>query len=286
MSEATDSLLTEFARVSKRHPCPVCGKPDWCLAGHDGNRVLCTRVFAGAQAVWGRDRELNLHSRDGKAIKREALIEPRPIVRAAPIDFAPTSEHCQNMVDPSLVQGLAESLGLSAASLECLGIGWEDERGAWTFPMRNEIGGIIGIRLRKPDGFKYAISGSQNGLFMSPADIDEPQGPILLPEGPTDTAACIDLGFTAVGRPSCSAGGSFLSKYVRRVRADVVVVSDNDTAGIAGAEKLANELMPHARSVRLIRPLRAKDIRAWKQKGAIHESLKALIAATPLWRRK
>ena len=130
MSRATDSLLREFARASKRMPCPICGKPDWCLIGHDRNRVLCARIDIGAQAHWGRDRELHLHALDGKAIKREALVQPMPIVRPDPIDFAPTAEHCQEMASPDRVIALAESLGLSSASLECLGIGWECERGA------------------------------------------------------------------------------------------------------------------------------------------------------------
>ena len=30
-------------RVSAAHPCPVCGKPDWCLVAPDGTAAICTR---------------------------------------------------------------------------------------------------------------------------------------------------------------------------------------------------------------------------------------------------
>ena len=37
-----------FARVSRRHPCEICGKPDWCVFTRDGEISICMRVSAGA----------------------------------------------------------------------------------------------------------------------------------------------------------------------------------------------------------------------------------------------
>lgn len=34
-------------RVNKRQPCPICGKPDWCLLDPAGNWAICMRVCGG-----------------------------------------------------------------------------------------------------------------------------------------------------------------------------------------------------------------------------------------------
>src|SRR4030042_3642665 len=32
-----------FLRVNRHNPCPVCGKPDWCMISPDGKAVICAR---------------------------------------------------------------------------------------------------------------------------------------------------------------------------------------------------------------------------------------------------
>ena len=46
-------------RVSKQRPCPVCGKPDWCLIARDGSAAICARIAEGSvkqcgEAGWFR----------------------------------------------------------------------------------------------------------------------------------------------------------------------------------------------------------------------------------------
>lgn len=38
----------EFARVSKKSKCQICGKPDWCTYTKDGELAVCMRVSAGS----------------------------------------------------------------------------------------------------------------------------------------------------------------------------------------------------------------------------------------------
>ncbi len=33
-----------WQRVSRRNPCPVCHKPDWCLIARDGTAAICARI--------------------------------------------------------------------------------------------------------------------------------------------------------------------------------------------------------------------------------------------------
>jgi len=34
----------QWLRVNRRNPCPVCGKPDWCLLAPDGETAICART--------------------------------------------------------------------------------------------------------------------------------------------------------------------------------------------------------------------------------------------------
>ncbi|MEP7342595.1 MAG: DUF3854 domain-containing protein [Acidobacteriota bacterium] len=40
-----------YARVSKRRPCRVCGKPDWCIYTRDEQVTICMRVSQGARRI-------------------------------------------------------------------------------------------------------------------------------------------------------------------------------------------------------------------------------------------
>ncbi len=39
---------TGFSRVSKKHPCEICGKPDWCTEIDDGRLAYCMRQSFGS----------------------------------------------------------------------------------------------------------------------------------------------------------------------------------------------------------------------------------------------
>jgi hypothetical protein len=186
---------------------------------------------------------------------------------------------------------LAAGLGVSAESLGRLGVGWSARHRAWTFPMVDVDGHVLGIRLRCPGGKKLSVRGGREGLFI-PSVTPEPSPPAPLPhrgegrlllvcEGPTDTAALLDLGFSAVGRPSCLGGVKLLVELVQRVKpADVVIVGDRDAPGQRGAESLAAVLVAYCPALRIIAPPAGiKDAREWRRRGATRADVQSLVDA-------
>jgi hypothetical protein len=181
------------------------------------------------------------------------------------------------------VERLAASIGVSPGSLSRLKIAWAAPHQAWAFPMCNDKHQTIGIRLRAENGQKWAVRGSRNGIFW-PSDLGS-TGPLLVCEGPTDTAALLDLGYDAIGRPSCAGAVDIVVEAVLRVRRrHVVVVADADGPGIDGADRLAQALTEAGRRPKVIRPLQGEDARAWVQAGATRAVLDDFIANTLYWR--
>jgi hypothetical protein len=141
----------------------------------------------------------------------------------------------------------------------------------------------IGIRLRAEDGHKWAVAGSHNGLFW-PDDLIGGR-PLLICEGPTDTAAMLDLGCDAIGRPSCTGAVDMVIEVVRHLRCrDVIVVADADGPGIEGADRLAQAMTEAGRRPKVIRPLRGKDARTWVWAGATRAVVDTVVANALYWR--
>jgi phage/plasmid primase-like uncharacterized protein len=245
--------------------------------------VICPRVESPKRAGEAGWLHVLRDERDrGMRTTRTWHVPLRPAVAggAAEADLATLAQACAEALHPlSLRLGLlSRQLGVSEASLRRLGVGWSAIHRAWTFPMSGAAGEVRGIRLRGPDGRKWAVAGGREGLFI-PDRLDAAQR-LLICEGPTDTAAALDMGCEAVGRPSCTGGAGLLLRLVRDRRpAEVVVVADQDAPGQSGAAALAAELRGYVRVVRVITPP-AKDLRAWRQSGATADDLAALIAAT------
>ena len=260
----TPSRPIPWRRVSREHPCPICRRGDWCTVAPDGAAVCCMRaqsdrpVKNGGWMHWLTERPVR------------PLPPPRPVRQAPAEDFA--AMHAAWAADTRMeaVCDLAEVLGVSYRALYHLGSAWAPQHAAWAFPMRDGEGAIIGIRLRAEDGRKWAVRGSRAGLIYATA-LDG-AAPLLICEGPTDTAAAMTLGFAAVGRPSCRGQEDLLRARLRLWRDDVVIVADHDAPkdsgqrpGLAGAMDLAAELR---RPVRCILPGPCKDIREWVRAGA------------------
>lgn len=96
--------------------------------------------------------------------------------------------------------------------------------------------------------------------------VDESGLPIIIIEGQTDTATALDMGFTAIGRPSALCNTADLEKIV--AGKDVIIVGENDdTAGIPGMEKTFVNLEGKCKTViKILPPDGSKDLRAWKSR--------------------
>ncbi|MEN6405265.1 MAG: toprim domain-containing protein [Thermoguttaceae bacterium] len=272
-------------RVSKRRPCPICGKPDWCLFAGDPtspNAAICQRVQSPKRC--GEAGWLHILRHDGPAwsprVRRIELSAAHITTPALNLDTL--AADCTAAVRSDVLERLAVTLGVSVESLRRLGVGWSAQHRAWTFPMKNVAGNVLGIRLRLSNGKKLSVKGGKEGLFV-PEGIDA-HSLLLVCEGPTDTAAMLDLGFFAVGRPSCTVGVKLLVELVMKWKpANVIIVADGDLPGRRGAEALASVLCAYARSVRIITPpFSVKDARQWKLNGATPSDVQAAIDAAPI----
>lgn len=277
------TLLNAYKRVTRRQRCPVCDRPDWCLVARESSpsKAICQRVESPhprGEAGWLHQ----LHDAPSIRVDRPALEPERPSRCSA--EWTSLTIRYHAAVQPGLLAELAHNLGVSIDSLKALWIGWTGK--AWSFPMTDAEDNIIGIRLRGRDGSKWAEPGSRQGIFTPTGHIAAP-GPTLIVEGPTETAAAIDLGFAVVGRPSCSACVSMMVFYLRLLAmrrgtpVDAVIVSNRDKpdqrgrrAGQRGAGVLFRALLSACRSVRVILPPRGiKDLRDWKRAGLTRDEL-------------
>jgi DNA primase len=197
-------------------------------------------------------------------------------------------------VNPARLDRLAEQLGLSSQSLRRLNIGWagerwcrkcEQPRTAWSFPMSDVAGHTHGVRLRFVEcGHKSAVTGGHEGLFI-PRDLDW-SGRIFICEGPTDTAALLDLGLAAIGRPSCTGGVPLTAELLKGQRVgELVIFADHDRPGQSGAAALAGRARLFCPIVRIVTPPEGvKDARQWKQRGATAADVQGLVDAAPAFR--
>lgn len=213
-------------------------------------------------------------------------LPPPPHVRSAP---KPTVD-CGALMRDWRAQGgdlqpVSDQLGVSSRSLEFLGVCWSVERDAAAFPMYDATGHNretpIGIRLRTMDGHKFAVTGSRSGIFYPYVCYRDilPWKRLFICEGPTDTAACLDLGIFAIGRAACRGGKECVLSVLDQLQPDeVVIVMDNDGPGVAGA----NDLMRHIKQPKRAFVPPGKDLRKFMADGATVSIIDAMLKNTLL----
>lgn len=170
---------------------------------------------------------------------------------------------------PEWVARLATQLGVSTGSLNEVGCAYAAPHKAFAFPMVNGQGKTVGIRLRADSGEKWSVKGGREGIFIGNGRWHT----AYVVEGPTDLAACLDLGLWGIGRPSCRGSVAHTQVTINRLHIQrAILVSDNDTPGIDGAKALAKELqIPCAAML-----LPSKDMREFVRYGGTRAVIQSL----------
>jgi hypothetical protein len=261
--------------VSKKHPCSVCGATDGCTYAEDG--FLFCRKKSGEQAGFiylgtaKGDPQYRLYRRLGDPLL-EQHEQPNHRHNGTAKDWPRLACQYQAALTPARRDELADDLGIPAAFLDRLSVGWNEGQHCWTFPEVDAAGQVVGITRRFKDGTKKDMADGHRGAYV-PSDWRQlEEGPILLPEGPSDVLACRAMGLCAIGRPSNRGGGGILAGLLQNtgmreilVVGDVDAKSSGDWPGRDGAVQTAREL-----SVQLGRvvnyafpPDNVKDVRKW-----------------------
>lgn len=260
--------MSEMRRVNQAHRCPACGHDTWCLLGR--SIIICMRnqsdreyKFKGGEIGWKHPYA------NGEAVERPAyrVQKKTPTINARRVLYD-WGRACPDRQLPFL----ANNLGVSVRSLEGLECHLVPDYASptWGFPMKDGYGNYIGIRLRNLTGRKWAVLGSQAGIFIPTFP---PCPRVFVLEGPTDTAAALTLGLSGIGRPSCSGGVVHVVDYVRRHHTrEVVIISDNDGPGIRGAKDLQRWLP--CPSCVIVLP--TKDLREFLKVGD-HSTIDSMI---------
>lgn len=268
----------EWQRVSKAHPCSICAKPDWCTVSDDGSVACCMRIESEKSMRNGGW----LHRLDGKA-DFGWTAPGRRIARRHQTGNKTNWSSLQSLYAGYLCEEallkLASSLGVPRSALQALGVG-QTERRTFSFPMRNRVGDIVGIRLRSlKTGRKWAVQGSRLGLFYDPRrELDDT---VWVCEGASDTAAMLGLGLCAIGRPGCQQCEGMTAELIGR--RDVVIVADLDPPGRLGAESLAHALAKRVRTIRIMVPSAGQDVREWIRAGATRDVVEAVANGRRYW---
>ena len=145
-------------------------------------------------------------------------------------------------------------------------------------------GRTVGIQVQRLNGSELLLEGGESGLFI-PESLRHGVR-LLVVDGPADTAAALDLGFQAVGRPSGTGEVSNLADLIERLQApEVVVVDDADQQRGHDVRRLLTRLAACCPAVRVITPPAGiRGIRNWAIRGAIAADVEAAINVAPVER--
>ena len=259
------------------NPCPVCKRSsDGCLYAEDGTAAICVRVVEGSVKVAGQAGYLH--------ILKPGDFKPKPVVKKRPatINWNTLQECYTATFNRFPTHRLTNPFPVSVKAISNMQAGWDGE--AYTFPVRNANDEIIGITRRWPEGTKGMVKGSQVGIYIPRIrwlTLGQ-DWTLFICEGASDTATAIGMDLFAIGRVSCQTGRDHIIKFcVKKKPTQIVIVADNDSAGITGAKILGVDISHGYKLftapcpiIKVITPpTDVKDLREWRQNGLTHVEL-------------
>lgn len=262
--------MSAMARVTPANKCVICGHGSWCLIGR--SCVICMRVVSPRPKTFKGGEVGYIHPHPDP--NNRPKFTSKPPKQVPQINVKRVLSDWRRAYPNNYLPFLAHDLGVSIRSLEELGCQYAgDYHNAWGFLMKDGYGNPIGIRIRNLFGQKWAVTGSQAGIFIPKVPF---QYRVFIAEGPTDVAAGLSIGLYVIGRPSCSGGVSHIVDWFKKHRAvacEAVIIADNDEPGIKGAQELQRWLpVP---SCILILP--SKDLREAVKSGIDKSTIDSMI---------
>ncbi len=287
-------------RASKLVRCPICNSDHSCSAT-DEDIHFCwrthhdvpgwvhlgdTRNGFGYFADTGRTGSEGGPALPGavKPVVSARQSTRKPARRLSPAELSDLLR--QHLAGAAERRTMAEVLGVHPDALLRLRTGYvpeaEDEKEHWLFPERDAAGRVVGLLRRYLTGRKKQLQGSRRGLVYDPDAA--PGEAVLIVEGPSDVAAAITMGLTAVGKPNNLGGADHLAELLAphvAAGVPVLVLGENDRKadgqwpGREGAEKTAQALAD-AWGVPVswaLPPEGVKDLRdwMWESKPDVHD---------------
>lgn len=294
--------MNTWHNVSKKEPCPICQKTDWCTVSNDGMMCVCKRVPSPYPSKSGQGWVHVLVEHPKRVFIPSAPRRPQRRLFDASTTMAGYRTEFESPPNGDIFSSLVEigkELNLSPAVIDRLKVGRSTFHKAWAFPMLDGDAKCVGIRLREyGSSRKWSVSGSHDGLFYDPelkpreSVYNGIKGrELVVVEGATDTIAGYQLGLPTVGRSSCNTGSPQLKALCDRLKVGrVTIVTDNDAykvrpdgtpwrPGVDGAIRLAQQV---GRVYRLVTPPK-KDLRDWFFSGLTAETF-WLVADRQPWK--
>jgi putative DNA primase/helicase len=216
---------------------------------------------------------LSLRAEDGTKVmypgsKHGLIYAVRPGYKTGTKDYTPGKHNWVRTMDAGVlcpVCGKPDGCLLSAENPQdpkavlCI----REKKGS-TRPGNMDTGGFLHIR-------------KAEGHIVKGGPLAESELPVIIVEGMTDTAAAMDLGFPAVGRPSNLAGLGMLRELVKG--RSVFVIGENDVKadgrhpGKEGMEAVFETLKNCCKIKKFLPPETVKDLREWCRTGLTAELL-------------
>ena len=183
---------------------------------------------------------------------------------------------------PGYIDRLVRERAWKRPAITALLLGFD--RGRVTIPVYHPDGRLAAVRRYRPFDRGHApkmlnIPGGHSELYPCPEHVGMARGPILLCEGEPDAIAAASYGLPATSIPGDQA---WCTRWAPRLSGRLVVICmDADAAGRTTAARIADDLAPYARSVRVLDPAPGvddhSDLTDMLLTGRINELLRELI---------